>query len=198
LPGHGGTTLGFASGVDLAATLLAAARAPIPATYQGFDLLAPLRKPSPGQRGRVCVAATDLLGYGLVTHRWKLLYYPNPFGSGRRSEARLFDLAIDPSEHTNLWQTLAPAAEADAWAGSDPDAEAAAARAGEAWAVQRQLVEALLRWRARQDDLAQMWAQVTRGATYVGSFTAKAFALLENATGFDAEVALQADCAGLG
>jgi len=235
----GGVTLDFASGVDIPSTLLAAARAPLPATYQGFDLLARLRAASSSAvalpslvssslsppssssstssssltlsysranaAGRTCVAATDLLGYGLVTKRWKLMYYPNNFGASFSSEARLFDMSRDPREHVNLWQAHKPkrhnqpsasfsfssSSESSTSTVDDPQ------YAEEAWEAQQQLTEALLRWRARQDDLAQIWSQITRGAKYVGSFTSRAFALLENATGFDAEVSLQADCQGL-
>jgi len=220
-------TLDFASGVDIPSTLLAAARAPLPASYQGFDLLAPLRKVSSSATaslvaslpssssslaysaanaaGRACVAATDLLGYGLVTKRWKFMYYPNAFGASSSSEARLFDLSRDPMEHVNLWQTRAPQLlprefSAGSSSSSPPtftDTEVGRQLAEEAWIAQQRLTEALLRWRARQDDFAQIWSQITRGAKYVGSFTSRTFALLENATGFDAEVALQADCKGL-
>ena len=57
--------------------------------------------------------------------------------------------------------------------------------------VKRRLEGALLRWAARQVHWAQIWSQITRGPRYVGGFTARAFAFLENATGFDAERDLQ-------
>mmetsp|Transcript_54917 Transcript_54917/g.125029 ORF Transcript_54917/g.125029 Transcript_54917/m.125029 type:complete len:215 (+) Transcript_54917:1296-1940(+) len=195
----------FASLIDLPPTLLAAGRAPIPASYAGLDLLQKARRPgapapvSPAAAGvgladlRVCAAATDLFGLGLVTARWKLTYYPHPprssddgWGSGR-AEVHLFDLAADPGEHLNLW--------IDPWTtpatpGSAPFFDAAR-RAGPL------LTEALLRWRAGQTDLSQMWSQVTRGARYVGGFTARAFALIENATGLAPEAALQRDCRAL-
>lgn len=133
------------------------------------------------------------------------MYYPNAFGASSSSEARLFDLSRDPMEHINLWQTRAPQHLSVASASSSfhsspsafPGTKDGRQLAIEAWEAQQRLTEALLRWRARQDDFAQIWSQITRGAKYVGSFTSRAFALLENATGFDAEVALQADCKGL-
>ena len=50
--------------------------------------------------------------------------------------------------------------------------------------------------RARQVNLGAVWySHIHRGPAYVGGFTGRAFAFLENMTGFDAERDLQRDAA---
>ena len=142
---------------------------------------------------RVCAPVTDVFGYGLVTQRWKLLYYPNSHevvkdGHRLDAEGLFFDLRADPGEHVNLWRDQDPRVE---------PSDAPNSATLRAWKAQTILLRALLRWRARADDLAQIWGQVTRGPRYVGGFTGRLFLLLRNATGLDAEIGLQKDCSAV-
>ena len=91
-----GATREFASGVDLAPTLLGFAGVPRPAGMQGFDLLE--------HRTRCCgVPAAMLQDLALVTRRWKLVWYQQDDGG------LLFDRTVDPRERSNLFNSSAHA-----------------------------------------------------------------------------------------
>jgi arylsulfatase len=121
-----GETRRFATTLDITATILAAAQAPIPNSYQGMDLLNPLAagKPSPRLVGIAC----EYRAMSVVTPSWKLAYFPET------DEGRLWDRRVDPAEQHDLWHSS--------------DASVTAARTG--------LLKALLRWRAQQDALGFM------------------------------------------
>eukprot|EP01051_Picozoa_sp_SAG22_P006806 SAG22_NODE_459_length_10228_cov_9.593642_3_plen_547_part_00 len=149
----------FATTLDIPATILAAAGAPIPNEYQGFDLLTPLRagRPSPRTVGIGC----EYRAMAVVTPSWKLAYFPE------QDEGRLWDRVADPAEQTDLWAADRPAV--------------AVARAG--------LLKALLRWRAQQDALGFMQANLQ-------GYGPTAQVVIDHTNtirGLDAEVRLQQD-----
>jgi arylsulfatase A-like enzyme len=83
---------------------------------------------------RTAVTATQYKGYGVVTDKWKLLYFPE------QGEGRLFDRGNDPCERRDLF-------------GDSSYQE-----------TQNILLVGLLRWRAQQDDLQWELAQWSSGA----------------------------------
>ena len=83
---------------------------------------------------RTAVPATEYRGYGVVTEKWKLLYFPE------QGEGRLFDRINDPYERRDLF--------------GDSNYQEA----------QSLLLVGLLRWRAQQDDLQWELAQWSSGA----------------------------------
>lgn len=87
---------GFVSGVDLAPTILGAARVPAPVGMQGFDLYTPIVHGYEYPRSHGA-AASLLQSYGLVTKSWKFTYYVDD------SLGQLFDRVHDPSEMRNLY-----------------------------------------------------------------------------------------------
>lgn len=197
----------FASLLDLAPSMLVAAGVRIPASYQGFDLISPLTV-APEMQSRLekrrVIVATDVFGYALVTPSYKLLLYPNERLSYPLSatptlvSGRLYDRRNDPGEHQDLWGE-ANDAEAHALAGEpveEKDGRSAERRLKLA-RTRRRLEAALLRWSARQWNLAQMWSQIHRGPKYVGKFTSLLFDLIENTTGYDSERDLQLDAFGI-
>jgi arylsulfatase A-like enzyme len=121
-----GITRRFATTLDIPATILAAAGAAIPNSYQGFDLLTPTAAglPSPRTVGIAC----EYRGMAVVTPSWKLAYFPE------NDEGRFWDRVADPAEQTDLWGST--------------DAVVVRARTG--------LLKALLRWRAQQDPISFM------------------------------------------
>ena len=121
-----GVTREFATTLDITATIVAAAGAPIPSQYQGFDLLTPIA--AGGESPRKVGIACEYRGFAVVTPTWKLAYFPE------NDEGRLWNRLQDPSEQVDLWQSQ--------------DASTVAARVG--------LLRALLRWRAQQDPLGFM------------------------------------------
>eukprot|EP00418_Pyrodinium_bahamense_P005016 CAMPEP_0179020034 /NCGR_PEP_ID=MMETSP0796-20121207/5174_1 /TAXON_ID=73915 /ORGANISM="Pyrodinium bahamense, Strain pbaha01" /LENGTH=493 /DNA_ID=CAMNT_0020715837 /DNA_START=13 /DNA_END=1494 /DNA_ORIENTATION=+ len=86
----------FAAGVDVPATVLAAAGAKRPAGLNGFDLVGPLRRGEPAPRSGG-VAGSLLQALALVTRKWKLTFY---LDDGR---GQLFDRSNDPDELNNLF-----------------------------------------------------------------------------------------------
>jgi hypothetical protein len=93
--------------------------------------------------------ATDMLGYGIVTSKWKLWYYPIS------NEAALFNRYEDPHEHDNLYQLTCPIMPTFEATSSSITSSSSLSRM-RLYLVQQQLMMALLRWRARQDDLIQV------------------------------------------
>lgn len=91
-----GERRGFASWVDLAPTILAAAGVTCD-TMQGFDLFTPLVDGSPIPRS--CAAATLYTSSAVVSGRWKLEWYM------AESEGRLYDRQADPAEQSNLFDS---------------------------------------------------------------------------------------------
>lgn len=88
-----GETRTFASGTDLAPSILGAAGASY-LSANGFDLFTPLAQGRPLPR---CHATASILrSMALVSERWKLEYYIDD------QAARLFDLQSDPGETCNL------------------------------------------------------------------------------------------------
>merc|ERR1712232_1080581 len=85
----------FASTLDIPATILAAAGAPIPVDYQGFDLLTPVSQglPSPRKIG----ISTEYRAHAVVTPSWKLAYFYE------QGEGRLWDRINDPEEQHDLY-----------------------------------------------------------------------------------------------
>ena len=91
-----GATREFASGVDLAPTLLGFAGVARPAGMQGFNLLE--------HRSRCCgVPSAILQDLALVTRRWKLVWYQQD------DDGLLFDRTADPRERSNLFNSSAHA-----------------------------------------------------------------------------------------
>jgi arylsulfatase len=86
-------TRGFASWVDIAPTILAAAGLACP-TMQGLDLFAPLA--TGANHPRRGAASTLYASCALVTRRWKLEWYLED------ARGRLFDRLADPDEQENL------------------------------------------------------------------------------------------------
>lgn len=105
LPGvlPAGAVRGFASTIDIPATIVAAAslfdptsRYPtLPPEYQGYDLVGPIARGGPSPR--TVAAATSYTAFTVVTHRWKLAYYPEQGGG------RLWDRLADPGERVDLY-----------------------------------------------------------------------------------------------
>eukprot|EP00927_Polykrikos_kofoidii_P005504 TRINITY_DN1217_c0_g1_i6.p1 TRINITY_DN1217_c0_g1~~TRINITY_DN1217_c0_g1_i6.p1 ORF type:complete len:520 (-),score=52.19 TRINITY_DN1217_c0_g1_i6:76-1563(-) len=93
-----GTTQEFAAGVDVPATIIAAARAKRPTHLNGLDLITPLmqKASSPRTHG---VAGALLQGLAVVTRKWKLTFYLDD-GNGQ-----LFDRISDPDELRNLFDS---------------------------------------------------------------------------------------------
>jgi arylsulfatase A-like enzyme len=91
-----GTTQEFAAGVDVPATIIAAARAKRPTHLNGLDLITPLmqKASSPRTHG---VAGALLQGLAVVTREWKLTFYLDD-GNGQ-----LFHRSSDPHELHNLF-----------------------------------------------------------------------------------------------
>lgn len=93
-----GETRGFASGVDVPATILGAAGVQRLSGLNGFDLYAVLRggqePPRPGG-----VAASYMAGNAVVTPEWKLVYYMDD------ARGQLFDRQADPTELENLFDS---------------------------------------------------------------------------------------------
>ena len=90
-------TRGFATTLDISATIVAASGAEIPKGYQGFDLLGPLSRAEPSPR-KVAVA-TEYRANAVVTPSWKLSYFPE------YNEGRLFDRIADPAEQEDLFNS---------------------------------------------------------------------------------------------
>ena len=105
LPGvlPAGAVRGFASTIDIPATIVATAslfdptsRYPKPPPeYSGYDLVGPIARGGPSPRA-VATAAL-YTAFTVVTHRWKLAYYPE------QGEGRLWDRLADPGEHVDLY-----------------------------------------------------------------------------------------------
>jgi arylsulfatase A-like enzyme len=96
LPGNrrAGTTAGsLARGIDIAPTLLRALDLPVPASFEGRDLLARGAGAGPEQIWSGREAGHGRVASSLRTPRWKL--------AGRR----LFDLERDPGEHVDVAAT---------------------------------------------------------------------------------------------
>jgi arylsulfatase A-like enzyme len=91
-----GHTHRYAAGVDIPATIVAAAQAKRPAGLNGFDLISPLKQRirSPRTMG---VAAALLQGLALTTDKWKLTFYLDD------ANGQLFDRDSDPHELRNLF-----------------------------------------------------------------------------------------------
>jgi len=136
LPGvlPAGATREFATTLDVTATILAAAGADIPADYQGFDLLAPIAagRASP----RTAAVASEYRASAVVTHSWKLAFFPE------QNEGRLWNRAEDPKEENDLFTC----------------------KDGFVSEVRNGLLLALLRWRAQQDPLGYLQAHSFGGA----------------------------------
>jgi hypothetical protein len=134
----------LATHVDVYATVLKAARVPVPPEAQGLGLL---HCPSGLPRGRAlacpartAVVCSELGGHALVTSAWKLAYYPasgQGFLWARRGPSR--GPGRGPSRgwesRANQWGQLG------------------------ARQVQAALLRALLRWRAQQHPFAAVWQQ---------------------------------------
>jgi len=92
-----GETRSFATTLDITATIAAAAGAPIPIGWQGFDLLGPLSQghDSPRKVG----IGTEYRAHAVVTPSWKLSYFPE------QGEGRLWDRKKDPAEQHDLFNS---------------------------------------------------------------------------------------------
>jgi arylsulfatase A-like enzyme len=93
-----GMTQEFAAGVDVPATIIAAARAKRPAGLNGLDLITPLMQKASSPRSHG-VAGALLQGLAVVTRKWKLTFYLDD-GNGQ-----LFDRISDPDELRNLFDS---------------------------------------------------------------------------------------------
>ena len=70
-----GRTAGFATTLDISATIVAMSGAPIPKQYQGFDLVTPL---SHGlQSPRLAAVSCEYRAMAVVTPSWKLTCAPS-------------------------------------------------------------------------------------------------------------------------
>lgn len=162
-----GETRAFATTLDITATIVAVAAgaAAIPKEYQGFDLVTPIAagQESPRKVGISC----EYRAMSVVTPSWKLAYFPE------QDEGRLWDRLGDPMEQTNLF---------------DVPFEQNATQ----WTARKGLQLALLRWRAQQDSLGFLQANLQRNpapglaAFYVVNHT-------RYIKGIDAELRLQED-----
>ena len=110
---------------------------------------------------------------------------------------RLYDRRNDPGEHQDLWGSNDAEAHALAGEALEENDGRSAERRLKLARTRRRLEAALLRWSARQWNLAQMWSQIHRGPKYVGKFTSLLFDLIENTTGYDSERDLQLDAFGI-
>jgi len=130
------TTAGFATTIDVTASILAASGVDWAQQEQsyssadgtdvsffmsGLDLYTPLKDGE--DEPRFAVAATEFRGYAVATQYWKLVYM------SEQNEGRLFDRENDVLERTDLWDEPAYAD------------------------VKNAMVMGLFRWRAQQDDL---------------------------------------------
>ena len=132
-----GVTRRFATTLDITATIVAAAvgAANVPRQYQGFDLVGPIARGegSPRKVGISC----EYRAMAVVTPSWKLAYFPE------QDEGRLWDRTADPGEQTDLF-------------GVARDTNATL------WEARQGLLLALLRWRAQQDALGFMQANLQK------------------------------------
>lgn len=129
-----GETRSFAAGVDVPASILAAAKAPRTPGINGMDLVGALKdgvKIWPRSNG---AAAALLQGLAVVTTKWKLSFYLDD-GKGQ-----LFDRVKDPEELSNLFDDVSHAA------------------------IKSRLLTALLRWRAGLEPVAWMQEHMVPGS----------------------------------
>jgi arylsulfatase A-like enzyme len=187
-------TAGFASTVDVTASILVAAGvdwegaanmhaedftdASLPNNTMfmaGLDILTPLMDYRFLEEGktfgfaeiatpRTAIPATEYRGYGVVSERWKLLYFPE------NGEGRLFDRTNDSQERHDLF--------------ANPTCES----------VKGILLVGLLRWRAQQDDLQWELAQWSSGADVGARARNDSYFLTGRAAEFNLQAAaVQAD-----
>ena len=131
-------------------------------------MVAPISEnaPSPRLVGISC----EYRAMAVVTPSWKLAYFPE------QDEGRLWDRRRDPAEQVDLFST------------------ASMARNATVWAAKHGLLLALLRWRAQQDALGFMQANMVRAPSPHKAPTA--FHVVNHTRslrGIDAELRLQVD-----
>ena len=162
-----GETRAFATTLDLTATIVAAAAGPeaIPKQYQGFDLLTPLAQglSSPRKVGVSC----EYRAMTVVTPSWKLAYFPD------QGEGRLWDRRADPSEQNDLFNVSIH-------------------ENATQWGVKQGLLVSLLRWRAQQDPLGYLQANLESHPA-PGNTAAVVVNYTSHLTGLKAELQLQDD-----
>jgi len=95
----------MASLLDVTATILTAARVPRDNWREvaGFDLIGSSSSSSSSTTTlavRTAVAVTDFFGYGIITRKWKLFYYP------QYNETFLFHRESDPSDRINRYDPI--------------------------------------------------------------------------------------------
>ena len=131
----------------------------------GFDLFTPLALDAGAPSPRTAAVGVEYRGFAVASARWKLSYFPV------KGEGRLYDRVADPRERRDLWPTTNATLRG----------------------VRDALLIALLRWRARQDDLQYEAVHWTGGGT-VGARAKNDTLYL---TGISAELDLQADLAAI-
>ena len=153
----------FASLLDVPATIVAAAASSSRHShsfFSGFNLLA--QPPAHAERKEVigeiarasfwsprsAVVVCDFLGFGVITKRWKLFYYPQD------DEGFLFHRESDPYDRFNRWGLDGIGVGQLVLKGAKllQSRERRPLRAGDRTITSR-LLRALLRWRARQSRL---------------------------------------------
>jgi hypothetical protein len=92
----------MASLLDVTATILTAARVARDNWREvaGFDLIGSSSSSSTTSTVRTAVAVTDFFGYGIITRKWKLFYYP------QYNETLLFHRESDPSDRINRYDPI--------------------------------------------------------------------------------------------
>jgi uncharacterized sulfatase len=105
----GASSTAFQSLVDLGATFLATANAPVPVGQQGLDQSSSWKNADQAVRDQVLMEFRPLEGPFMQTtlrkEQWKLVVYTQ-----RPEYGELYDLSVDPDQATNLWNNPVHAA----------------------------------------------------------------------------------------